>query len=198
MDQSSSFEILLSQLRQRDNEGARQVYQRFAQRLIGLAHTKMAPGIRQKLDPEDVAQSVLKSIILRLGEGQFDVGDWDGLWGLLVRFTLHRCMRWGEFFHAGPRDVDREKPPPTKEGESTTSWEFLDREPGPEEATVLAETLEGLLNGFGEREQKIVAQSLQGYNVREISTALGCTESKVYRVLARVREVLEGMNANKR
>src|SRR5216684_2765074 len=108
MAQSPSLNALITQLRQGDNDAAREVYQRFARRLIGLAHQKMGARLQRKIDPEDVAQSVLKSVIIRLGKGQFDIGDWDGLWGLLVQFTLHRCMRWAEHFQAGIRDLNRE------------------------------------------------------------------------------------------
>jgi RNA polymerase sigma-70 factor, ECF subfamily len=194
MPQSPSLKALITKLRQGDNEAAREVYQRFAHRLIGLAHQKMGTKLQRKIDPEDVAQSVLKSVILRLGEGQFDIGDWDGLWGLLVQFTLHRCMRWAEHYQAGMRDLDREADSAggSKSG-SVSDWKFLDREPSPDEAAILAETVEHVLKALKDRERQIASMSLEGYDVREISASLGCTQSKVYRVLARMRQLLERM-----
>jgi RNA polymerase sigma factor (sigma-70 family) len=164
--------------------------------LISLAHKNMSRKLQRKVDPEDVAQSVLKSVILRLGDGKLDVGDWDGLWGLMVRFTLNRCMRCAEHYRAGVRDLHREaERPEGSDGSSDTSWKLLDREPSPDEAAVLAEALDQILDDFNERDRQIVSLSLEGRDVAEVSVAVGCSESKVYRILARVRQLLQRMNA---
>jgi RNA polymerase sigma-70 factor (ECF subfamily) len=84
MAQTPSFDLLVNQLRKKDGDAARKIYERFAGRLIRLAQKNMSRKLQRKVDPEDVAQSVLKSGILRLRDGHFDVGDWDGLWGLMV------------------------------------------------------------------------------------------------------------------
>ena len=39
----------------------------------------------------------------------------------------------------------------------------------------------------------MVSLSLQGYSVAEVSLQLGCTESKIYRILRLVRRRLERM-----
>jgi RNA polymerase sigma-70 factor (ECF subfamily) len=193
MDQSAPFEQVLAQLRQRDNEGATEVYRRFCGRLIALAHHRLDPRLRQRVDPEDVAQSALKSVVLRLAEGEFDLGDWDGLWGLLTRVTIHKCHRWVDYFQAQRRQFDRELSPPADADNASVNWQFLDSEPTPPEAALFAETLERLLHGLEEREQDMVTLSLQGCEVAEISAKLSCTQSKVYRVLRLIRQRLEGM-----
>jgi DNA-directed RNA polymerase specialized sigma24 family protein len=66
-----------------------------------------------------------------------------------------------------------------------------DREPGPEEAAILAETVQQVLGGLDDREQQVVTLSLQGYEAAEVSQQVGCTQSKVYRVLRLVRYRLE-------
>ena len=35
-------------------------------------------------------QSVFKSFFVRQGQGQFELDNWDSLWGLLVRITLRK------------------------------------------------------------------------------------------------------------
>lgn len=74
------------------------------------------------------------------------------------------------------------------------SWHVIDREPSPEEAILLKETLEEVLAGLDQREQEIVNLSLQGHEVAEVSQRLGCSEAKVYRVLRLVRSRLEHMS----
>ena len=51
----------MARLRAGDNAAAAEVFRRFANRLIGLARTHLDARVRQKVDPEDVMQSALKS-----------------------------------------------------------------------------------------------------------------------------------------
>ncbi len=186
-----SFADLLDQLRRQDPEAAAAVFQCYHRRLIGLARKRLDGRLRRKLDPEDVVQSVFRTVFRRLGEGQFDLADWDSLWGLLTCVTVRRCRHWKRYFHAQGHDFQRETTPQAGASGSGVSWEFLDDEPGPEEALVLAETVEQILKGLNEQEQQVVIQSLQGADVAEVSQAVGYSQSKVYRVLRHVRRRLE-------
>jgi|ERR1043165_2465765 RNA polymerase sigma-70 factor (ECF subfamily) len=193
MDKDLSFEEVLAQLRLRDNDAATAVYQRFARRLIAQVRKQLGPRILKRIDPDDVVQSVFKSVFVRLADGQFTLGDWDSLWGLLTRVTLHKCLKWTDYFHAQSRSLDREGTPSAPASDSDNSWEFIDREPTPPEAAMLAETVEQVLLGLNKHEQEIVTMSLQGYQAAEISAQLGCTEAKVYRLRNRIRRRLERM-----
>jgi RNA polymerase sigma-70 factor (ECF subfamily) len=92
-----SFADLLAQLRRRDPGAAAEVFHRYYRRLIGLAGKKLDGRLRRKLDPEDVVQSVFQTVFRRLGERQFDLGDWDSLWGLLTCITVRKCGRWKQY-----------------------------------------------------------------------------------------------------
>ena len=59
------------------------------------------------------------------------------------------------------------------------------------EAAVLAETVEGLLDGLEGRDREIVVLALQGHTAPEISGQLDRPLRTVYRVLGRVRKRLE-------
>ena len=48
---------------------------------------------------------------------------------------------------------------------------------------------------LGERDRHILALSLQGCPIPEISTQVGCTERTVYRVLEFIKNRLESMRA---
>jgi RNA polymerase sigma-70 factor (ECF subfamily) len=187
MPPAPSFADLLAQLRRRDPAAAAAVFRRYRHRLIGLARQQLDGRLRRKLDPEDVVLSVFRTVFRRLGEGQFDLGDWDSLWGLLTCVTVRKCGRWQEHFHAQACDLDREATPAAGPDGSRLSWEFFDREPGPEEAAVLAETAQQALKGLNAQEQQVLALSLQGGSVAEVSRAVGCSESEVYRVPRHVR-----------
>ena len=65
------------------------------------------------------------------------------------------------------------------------------REPTPDEALVLAETVEDLLSSLRGDERAIVELSLQGYSTQEISAQTGRAERTVRRLRERVRKQLE-------
>jgi RNA polymerase sigma factor (sigma-70 family) len=182
-----SFHQVLDELRRRDEEAARCVYNRFVCRLVGLARGHLEKRIQRGVDPEDVAQSVFKSVFHRLADGQFVLTNWDSMWALLATVTVHKCRKWADYYHAQARDVSREVPAQTDD----SNWRVIDREPSPSEALVFAETAEQVLEGLEEHEQGMVALSMQGFSVNEISARLGCSYSKVYRVLRLIRQRIE-------
>jgi RNA polymerase sigma-70 factor (ECF subfamily) len=174
-------------------DAAREIFERFAGRLILLARYHLDARLRQKVDPEDVVQSAYKSFFLRYGGVDLAAEGWDGLWGLLTVITLRKCADRARHFRAGRRDVAREAPAAE---EGAESWRgAAGREPTPEEAAALAEAVENLLRGLDEGERPIIELSLQGYSTQEISERLGRAERSVRRLRERVRHQLERMRA---
>src|SRR5258705_11337062 len=104
MDQADSFEDLMARLRIGDDGAAAEVYRRFVQRLVVLAHRQFDPRVRDRADPEDVVQSVFKSFFARYGRGQFVLNDWGEIWGLLVVISLRKCARRREALRTGRRN----------------------------------------------------------------------------------------------
>src|SRR5438477_5807330 len=135
MPNEPSFDDLMARLRVGDNDAATQVFHRFANRLIELARRRLDPQIRQKLDPEDVLQSVFRSFFVHQAAGEITgLESWDNLWSLLVVITLRKCGRRVEYFHTASRDVQREKPSPVSEDESGADCGTSSDEPTPSEA----------------------------------------------------------------
>lgn len=175
-------------------QAGRLVFERFTRRLIGLARSRLEPRLQNKVDPEDLVQSVYKSFFLRYGDDHLPE-DIDGLWSLLTVITLRKCADRARFYKADRRDMAREAAPAaTEEGEA---WRVaVDREPTPDEAAVLSETVEQLLAGLSEQERPIIELSLQGYSTQEVSDQLGRAERSVRRLRERVRKNLERLPAN--
>jgi RNA polymerase sigma-70 factor (ECF subfamily) len=196
MSQDPAFAALLDRLRQGDSEAALELFQRYARRLIALARSRLDARVRQKVDPEDVLQSVLKSFIVRHRGGEFDLANWDSLWALLAVLTLRKCGYQTRHFRAARRDVQREQASPVGGAETHASWQVLAREPTPDEAALLAEAVEQLFRGLDESGRQVVELSLQGYKGAEISARLGLAERTVYRLLERVKRKLERLGAD--
>jgi RNA polymerase sigma-70 factor (ECF subfamily) len=182
-----SFADFLTRLRSRDGDAARQVFERFSRRLVGLARKRVADHLRHRVDPEDVVQSAYKSFFVRYGGGELDAAGWDGLWGLLALITLRKCAERAAYHGAQMREVAREAA-----GAADGPWaEGLSREPTPEEAAELAEVVGQLVESLDADERPVVELSLQGYTTSEISERLGRPERTVRRLRERVRARLE-------
>jgi DNA-directed RNA polymerase specialized sigma24 family protein len=186
-----SFDDVLARLRGSQNDAETQRFNRFARRLMALAGRQLNRPVLRKIDPEDVEQSVFRSIFTHNPSGRFEkFQSWDNLWGTLVLLAWWRCNRPMDCSRAAPRDV----PADTGSGEESPSGVGVrDDEPTPAEAALLTEMIEHLMRGLSERERAVLTLELQGYTLAEISSRLGCAERTVNRVLERVKGLLKAM-----
>src|ERR1700752_5379627 len=93
-------------------EPAREMLTHFTHRLIALARSRLDGRLRQKVDPEDVVQSVYKSFLLRYGEAAIVEEGMESLWGLLTVITLRKCAERARYYRAERRDLAREASSP--------------------------------------------------------------------------------------
>lgn len=190
MTAHDSFAALMERLKAGENAAAAEVFERFAGRLVGLARRSLDGRLAQKVDPEDVVQSAYKSFFLGQRDKDWEFGGWDGLWGMLTLITVRKCAQRAEFYRAEKRDVRRELPPAADDAPDDSF--ALDREPRPEEAAALVETVEGLFRATDDADERAVLElSLQGYSAAEVSDKLGRAERSVRRLRERVRKRLE-------
>ncbi len=190
MTADSSFANVMTRLRAGDGTAARQIFDRFANRLIGLARVHLDSKVRQKIDPEDVLQSACKSFFVRFAQDEFDLTSWDNLWALLTVITVRKCHRWTAHFRTGKRDVNAEATP-VPGSDSEPDWQALSADPKPAEVAMLADLVEGLLRQLPPENRPILSLALQGYSAAEISKQLNRPERTVSRVLKRIKERLE-------
>jgi RNA polymerase sigma-70 factor, ECF subfamily len=189
---TESFDNLCAGLRAGNQASARELFTRFATRLVALARSRMNARLQQKVDPEDVVQSVYKSFLLRAADGQFEFDNWDSLWTILAVITLRKCGHRAEYFRAACRDVRREQVFATlSTDESVVSFEAIAREPHPSEAALFTETLERVMRRLDQRDQQMLTLRLQGYSTTEIAPLVGRTDRTVRLVLERIRKLLE-------
>ena len=112
------------------------------------------------------------------------------MWSLLVRITIRKCGHKSAMFRTRRRDVNRELVPNLSDDDSRRSWEAIAREPTPQEAACLSDTLDNLFGGLDLRQRQIVVLRLQGYEVDQISRQVGRTSRTVHRILSHVRAAL--------
>ncbi len=170
----------------------RQAFDLFTRRLIGLARSHLDVRLQHKIEPEDVVQSAYRSFFLRYRDNVSPEAGLEGLWPLLTTITVRKCVDRVRYYQAECRNVAREAVAPT--GDRPDPWrDAVGREPTPEHAAVLTETLENLLGELDADERPIIELSLQGYSTQEVSEKLGRAERSIRRVRERVRKQLERM-----
>ena len=169
----------------------RAAFEHFSRRLIGLARGHLHGQLQHKVDPEDVVQSAYKSFLVRYGDAARAAEGWEELWGLLTLITIRKCADRARYYQADCRDLHREAGAERSPDSTAAGLEAVGREPTPDEADVLAETVTGLLRQLNGDERTIVELSLQGYSTQEISEQTGRAERSVRRLRERVRKHLE-------
>jgi RNA polymerase sigma-70 factor (ECF subfamily) len=193
MHLDSSFSEMAERLRAGDERAAAAVFERYANRLIAVARTRLEERVRARVDADDVVQSVFRSFFSRQANDQFQIEDWDGLWALLVRITVRKSAETARKHRAARRNVARESSPIQPEDGSSTRWEAPAREPTPEEVATLHETMEAMMAKLDERQRNMLSLHLQGFTVMEIGEQVGRSERAVHRTLATIRRHLESL-----
>ena len=183
MGPQDSFQDVIGRLRGGSDEAARRVFERFAQRLLGFARGRLDAQLRRKVDAEDVVQSVFKSFFARQAAAGFTLEGWNDLWTVLTVLTVRKCANQAKHYRRQGRDLGREV--------GGADYETLARDPTPEEAAMLVDTVEQVMRGLGEREREMVALALQGLAAPEIAERVGRAQRTVRRVLDQVRHRLE-------
>ena len=178
-----------------DQGAADEIFQRYAERLLALARSRLSARLTRQLDPEDVVQSAYRSFFVGARDGRYVLERSGDLWRLLVAITLHKLQHQVERSAARKRAAAREVP--LKEGQAVKA-EGLAREPTPAEAAALADTLENLLAPMAPVQRRMVALRLEGYRLEEIAKEVARSERTVRRVLEEFKQGLlkESNDAN--
>lgn len=182
-DQLSSLSDreLVKQFREGNDQAATQLYGRYADRLRGLAFTKMSADIRKVFEPDDIVQSAFRSLFRGVSAGSFDAPEGSSLWGLLTVIALNKVRRKStraKSVDAGPLTaVDDQDPVAQLEDGSLIAEQF---------EALIRESIEGLKAG----EQEIVLLRIQGFTVEEISDQLNRSVRTIERSLQKIREKL--------
>lgn len=173
-----------------DQQAAAELFQRYASRLIALAQQRLSAKLSSRVDPEDVIQSVYCSFFVGARDNRFVLQQSGDLWRLLVGITLHKVHHQVTKHTAQKRSVRKEQSASNGSEQFPFPVEFLAQEPSPEEAVVLAETLQEVLSQFEPVKRKMVEMRLQGHSTADIVAATQRSRATVERVLERLKQQL--------
>ena len=155
------------------------------------ARSQLSPRLANRVDPEDVVQSVYRSFFAESRAGKYQLEHGGDLWQLLVTITLHKLANQANRLAAQKHSVSRERHFSSEDSLLGIGAPVLARQPSPAEAVALADQLESTLRMLEPPQRRIVEMRLQGYILEEIAAALPCSLSTVRRVLRRFKEQVE-------
>jgi RNA polymerase sigma factor (sigma-70 family) len=187
MVQPAEDKNLVDLYRQGNQDAARQIVDRYLDRLLTLARRRISQRLASRVDPEDIVQSVFRTFFVRLKEGQFVFDDQDDLCKLLMRITLHKTLRQVAFHKAAKRDPNLE----TAHGEHHQEqlMALFDQEPTQEATVAFLDQLEHFLAQLRPQEREILEMRLQGHSNEDIAAKLGIYDRKIRRVIEHVRDI---------
>src|SRR5262249_5338711 len=139
---------LLARWRKGDQQAATELFQRYADRLIALARSRMPGKLGQRVDAEDVVQSVYRSFFAGARDGRYDLQRGGALWRLLVTITHHKLSHQREQHSRQKRAVQREQGFGNADDLAGFNASLLAREPSPLEVVTLVDELEEIMRGL--------------------------------------------------
>ena len=178
----------LQGLRDGDPEVVRVFWEQYGEMLHRLAEKHLGGGLRRRVGPEDVVQSVCRTFFRRARGGEFRFSDSDDLWRLLCVITLNKVRELDRFHRRQKRGLDQEVQAAWESGDSTPG-EPPPAAPGPspDDLAAFADQFQQLIASLDEEEQQVVDLKLQDCTNDEVADRLGCSERTVRRVLKRVQ-----------
>jgi DNA-directed RNA polymerase specialized sigma24 family protein len=189
MASEGSITHCIQLLKAGERTAAQQLWERYFQRLVGLARAHLQGTPRRAADEEDVALSAFESVYQRAERGQFPrLDDRDDLWQLLAVVTVRKAI-----------DLVRHEGRPTRgSGRVLVLSELvgpgleqvLDPELTPELAAQMAEECRRLYRCLGDDTLRAVARwKMEGHSNAEIAAKLGCVPQTVERKLRAIRRL---------
>ena len=195
MSSDDSVTHWFEQIKEGDSVAARVVWERYYPQLVRLAREKLRGTPRRVADEDDIADSVMKSLILAAQKGRFpDLADRQDLWRLLLWMTARKVVDLKRRETRQRRGGGRVRGESvfgdaTASGADAGLSQVIGDAPTPEFAATMAEQCRRLLERLDDTELEAVALAkLKGYTNREIAKQLGCSEKTVERHLTRIRK----------
>lgn len=180
---------LIKRWRQGDQRAADLLYGRYFEQMMRIIGAQIPAKIRGRVAPEDVAQSVFRTVFRRLRRGEFQFQDDQDIWKLLVTVALNKTRSQTSKNLAARRDVNRE----TRIGDvpiDESLSQRLQSQPSISEVLAFRETLALLFARLANDEVEVIQLRLEGYTQEEIATRLQVTTRTVRRKLTTIRQAV--------
>jgi DNA-directed RNA polymerase specialized sigma24 family protein len=176
----------LAQLPGGDPAAAQQLWERYFERLVGLARKRLQGANIRYADEEDVALSAFHSFLSCAQNGRFpQLADRDNLWHLLVTITARKACHL-------LRDARRQKRIGDWQREEANLELVVGTKPSPEFAAQVVEEFQRLLDHLDDAFLRSVAVGkMEGYTNQELAARLNVAPRTIERKLRIIRGIWE-------
>ena len=181
---------MIAGLRTGDGRAMQDFWDQYGAMLERLADRNLAPGLRRRLGPEDVVQSVCRTFLRRAKEGQFQLDTGGELWRLLCAITLTKVREKTRHHMRQKRGLQNEVALNASD-ESGRDASPASPQPGPVAEAEFADLMQAALAVLSEEERQMLELRIQGFRHEEIAEQLRCSVRTVGRILTRVQTQLE-------
>ncbi len=182
-------------LKEGDDADIGRLWDRYFERLVRLARSRLPGHARRAADEEDVALSAFQSFCERAGRGQFPrLDDRDDLWRVLSTITARKVVvslrHQNRLKRGGGRVVGESVFLGGGDDAAGGLSQFLGREPAPEDAARFEEFYHALIAKLDNPTLRAIAlRKLEGFTSPEIAAELGVTVRTVDRKLQLIQAV---------
>lgn len=183
MGEPQADDSLLRRVNAATDSGAERVDREFRPQLEALAARGMDRRLSRRESPEDVVQSVLRTVFRRTAEGQLQFEHRGELWRLLETVTQHKILKHAEYHRAKKRTPQAE--------EDRDADALLAHTPTADQEAVAKDLVANILKDLDPTYAEILAFLEEGHSERAIAERLGCTRRAVTTKIDRLRKRLE-------
>ena len=190
MSSAGSVTHWLRLLKTGDPDAAQRIWQRYFEKMVGLARKRLWGARRRVADEEDVALGVFDSFCRGAAGGRFPkLRDRNDLWRLLIVITARQAIDLVQREKRNP--IGGESAIPGVPDDAAAAIEqVVGDEPTPAFAAQVAEEFGRLIDRLGDERLRTVAQcKLEGYANAEIAAKLCCSVRAVEQKLRAIRAI---------
>ena len=163
-----------------DEDAALGLYLRYSQRLLCTTQRNMSSALLQRMDAEDVVQSVFRTFFRRATGGEYQVPTGDELWKLLLVISLNKVRAAGQHHRAAKRDAALSV--------SLSDQDALSPQAQDDFALNLLElSISEVIGHLPVSAQRVVELRIQGHEVSQISEITTRSKRTVERILQHFR-----------
>lgn len=180
-----------------DAGASQRLWERFFQRVVGLARERLGGMPKRVGDEEDIAVSAFQSFFTAAQAGRFpQLHDRDDLWQILFDLIDKKSTDWKRYLGRDKRDFRRQQSELVLDGADANSVSgpvgfdaVAGPEPSPELIAEFTEAVAERLRVLDDPElRQIALWKLEGFENKEIAEKLGRVERSVERKLKVIRD----------
>ncbi len=166
-----------------------QLWERYLQRLLGIARNRLRGVADAVIDADDVVIKAFHEFLAGVERGQFSkLENRQDLWQILIMLIGRKTIDEKRRANTSKRGAHLRAMEVVEFGHESLIQEFASSDPSPAQAVELSEQFELRLTQLGdEKLRRIALCKMSGFGNQEIARQLGCSLRSIERKLALIR-----------